>query len=30
MNPMTVDWNQVLLEQFDLEWNLVHGPRWRR
>lgn len=23
---MTVDWNQVLLEQFDLEWNLAHGP----
>ena len=24
--PMTVDWTQVLLEQFDLEWNLAHGP----
>jgi hypothetical protein len=23
---MTVDWTQVLLEQFDLEWNLAHGP----
>jgi hypothetical protein len=23
---MTVDWNHVLLEQFDLEWNLAHGP----
>jgi hypothetical protein len=21
-----VDWTQVLLEQFDLEWNLAHGP----
>src|SRR6202044_966699 len=23
---MTVDWTQVLLEQFDVEWNLAHGP----
>jgi hypothetical protein len=23
---MTVDWNRALLEQFDLEWNLAHGP----
>jgi hypothetical protein len=26
MKPMTVDWTHVLLEQFDLEWNLAHGP----
>jgi len=23
---MILDWNHVLLEQFDLEWNLAHGP----
>ena len=23
---MTVDWTRMLLGQFDLEWNLVHGP----
>jgi DinB superfamily len=23
---MTVNWTQVLLEQFDIEWNLAHGP----
>src|SRR5258708_12211709 len=24
--PMTVDWTHELLEQFDLQWNLAHGP----
>ncbi len=23
---MTVNWTRVLLEQFDVEWNLAHGP----
>ncbi len=23
---MTVDWTHELLEQFDLQWNLAHGP----
>jgi hypothetical protein len=23
---MSVDWTRVLIEQFDLEWNLAHGP----
>jgi hypothetical protein len=26
MNPMTVDWTNELLGQFDLQWNLAHGP----
>ena len=24
--PMTVDWTHELLKQFDLQWNLAHGP----
>jgi len=24
--PMTVDWTRQLCEQFDLQWNLAHGP----
>ena len=23
---MTVDWTHELMEQFDLQWNLAHGP----
>lgn len=26
MNPMTFDWTRALSEQFDLQWNLAHGP----
>lgn len=24
--PMTVDWTRELSGQFDLQWNLTHGP----
>jgi hypothetical protein len=24
--PMTVDWTREMLEQFDVQWNLAHGP----
>ena len=24
--PMTVDWIHELSGQFDLQWNLAHGP----